>query len=440
MLLLRGRRFAVQARFWNSKSGQHARMTQSLSNTQLQLTEAQQAVVAHNHGPALVFAVAGAGKTTAMVRRVERLVREGVFPASQILATSFGKGNELDLRLKLAQWSHCRAVQVRTLHALGRRIILQAQQAGHWPEVRLNDNDNDSYDRDQRLLTIAIHEARQRMEPYAPELEGIDRQDFLSYVAACKGNLLYADLQRAALPAQAMMVAGEADAPSAVLDWYLDLYRLYEAVRLERGIVTFADMLLTGWETLVRFPDVRQAVQAQYQCVLVDEYQDINLAQSQILDQISAPHHNYMAIGDDDQTIYEWRGANPHFILDFAARYKARKYVIDDNFRCLAAPLVLANQVIAHNRQRAPKRLQLTRGFGGETLVEVHRDASIMAHEIVSKIHALHKKGWQWQDMAVLVRLNAQTPYIEQGLIAAEIPFRVSNPFYNRYEIRTLIY
>lgn len=402
------------------------------------LTAAQQAVVAHDCGPALVFAVAGAGKTTALVHRVERLVREGIFPASQILATSFGKGNERDLRAKLAQWPHCAAVQVRTLHALGRRIIAQAQQMGHWPELRLGSGDEN--DLDQRLLTIAIAEARQRREPYAPELETIDRHDFLSYVAACKGNLLYADLARAHLPQEARPAAGEAEAPTALLDWYLDLYRLYENVRLQRGAVTFADMLLTGWETLIRFPDVRRAVQEQIQCVIVDEFQDINLAQAQMLELLSAPHRNYMAIGDDDQTIYEWRGANAHFILDFERRYGARKYVIDDNFRCPAGPLILANRVIAHNRRRAAKRLQLTRGFGGETTVQIHPDAAAMARSIVNKIRTLHKMDVPWRDMAVLVRLNAQTPHLEQGLIAANIPFRVSNPFYNRYEIRTLVY
>lgn len=415
-------------------------MLDSSSAPDIPLTAAQQAVVAHDDGPALVFAVAGAGKTTAMVHRIERLVREGVFPAAQILATSFGKGNERDLRRQLDHWPHCRAVNVRTLHALGRSIIAEAQRAGHWAQLRLNHNGDESYDLDQRLLTIAIHEARQRQESFAPELEAIDRHDFLSYVAACKGNLLYADLQQAALPPPALGVAGEAEAPNVALDWYLDLYRLYEAVRLQRGIVTFADMLLTGWETLLRFPDVRQTVQGRYQCVLVDEFQDINLAQSEILHQVTAPHRNYMAIGDDDQTIYEWRGADPYFILDFTSRYKAREYIIDDNFRCPAAPLVLANRVITHNRRRAPKRLQLTRGFDGETKVEVNRDAATMARAIVGKIRSLQADGLQWQDMAVLVRLNAQTPYIEQGLIAAEIPFRVSSPFYKRYEIRTLVY
>ncbi len=403
------------------------------------LTPAQQAVVNHDKGPALVYAVAGAGKTTALIHRIERLVREGVFAPREILATSFGKGNEWDLRARLAQWPHCAAVHVHTLHALGRRIIVQAQQAGYWPQLTL-DAREDSAELDQRLLTIAINEARQRQEPWAPELETIDRHDFLSYVAACKGNLLYADLAMASLPAEARRQAGEATAPNVLLDWYLDLYWLYERARLQRGIVTFSDMLLSAWETLVRFPDVCRSVQAQYRCVLVDEFQDINLAQALILDLITAPERNYMAIGDDDQTIYEWRGANPRFILDFEQRYGAQRYIIDDNFRCPAGPLILANGVIAHNRQRAPKRLQLTQGFAGETTVQVYGDVAAMAHSIVHQIHSLQKQDIPWRDMAVLVRLNAQTPHIEQGLIAAGIPFRVSNPFYHRYEIRTLVY
>lgn len=406
----------------------------------VRLTSAQQAVVDHDAGPALVFAVAGAGKTTAMVHRIERLVRQRLFPASQILATSFGKGNEQDLRQKLAPWPHCRAVRVRTLHALGRSIIVRAQQAGHWSHVRLSPDAGESYDLDQRLLTIAIQQARLRAEPYAPELEAVDRQDFLSYVAACKGNLRYADLQRADLPSPALRVAGEAEAPGAALDWYLDLYRLFEAVRLQQGVVTFADMLLMGWEALVRYPSVLEVMQAEIQCVLVDEFQDVNRAQAQILDLLTAPNRNYMVIGDDDQTIYEWRGANPRFILEFERRYKARKYVIDDNFRSPAGPLVLANRLVAHNRQRAPKRLQLTRGFKGETRVRLQADAATMASAIVDKIQTLQDEGWRWRDMAVLVRLNAHTPYIEQGLIGAEIPFLVSNPFYSRYEIRTLVY
>lgn len=404
------------------------------------LTAAQQAVVAHDKGPALVFAVAGAGKTTAMVHRIERLVRDGVFPAGRILATSFGKGNQQDLQQRLAQWPQCRSVGVRTLHALGRGIIARAQRAGYWPNLRLNRGEEGDHDASQHLLGRAIYEARRRVEPYAPELETLDRQDFLSYVDACKGNLLYADLQAADLPPQAQSIAGQAQAPQDPLGWYLDLYRLFEEVRLQQGAITFADMLMIGWETLLRYPDVLAALQEKYTCVVVDEFQDINLAQSEILDLITQPHRNYMAIGDDDQTIYEWRGADPHFILDFEERYSSAVYTIDANFRSPAGPLLLANNVIAHNRRRAPKRLQLTQGFEGQTAVHVDADLAAMARRIVDKMVELREAGWPWNDMAVLVRLNAQTPYVEQALIAAEIPFRVSKPFYERREIKTLIY
>jgi|GEM_PF-413641 len=409
----------------------------------MDLTPAQQAVVAHDHGPALVFAVAGAGKTTAMVHRIERLVRKGIFAPGEILATSFGKGNELDIRTSLARWPHTRGVRVHTLHALGRGLIVLAQRHGNLRRLKLDHGEGSSSA--HLVLNRTLGAAWRHDVPYKPELDGLDRQDFLSYVAASKGNLRYADLESVQLPPDAQQVARQADAPPAPLSWYLDLYRLFEEVRQEMGVITFPDMLLTGWEVLVRFPEVRTAAQERARCVLVDEFQDINLAQSEILDLITAPtserpHRNYMAIGDDDQTIYEWRGASPHYILQFEERYGARRYFIQENFRSPAGPLLLANNVIAHNRQRAPKRLRLTRGFSGETALHTHQDEAAMAGHIVSQIQAFHQQGRTWREMAILVRLNAQTPPIEQALIEAEIPYLVSRPFYERPEIKTLIH
>ncbi|MFQ5422055.1 MAG: ATP-dependent helicase, partial [Anaerolineae bacterium] len=292
---------------------------------------------------------------------------------------------------------------------------------------------------EQQLLTQTLATARRQSVPYKRELDSLDRQDFLDYVGRCKGRLLYADLGHVQIPEAAFEIAGQAVDPSEQLTWYLDLYRLYEAVRLRQGVVTFADMLMTGWEALVTFPDVCERVQQRYRAVLVDEYQDINLAQSEILHLITRAHDNYMAIGDDDQTIYEWRGASPHFILQFPKRYNAATYLISDNFRCPAAPLVLANRVIEKNRQRQPKRLSLTRGFVGETAVSIDTDLNQMSRHIVSRMRRLHKAGRPLNDIAVLVRLNAQTPPIEQELIAHNIPYRVSRPFYERNEIKTLI-
>jgi len=402
-----------------------------------QPTPQQESVIAHNTGPALVFAVAGAGKTTAMVHRIERLVREGVFPAERILATSFARANVKDLREAMKKWPHCGRVHLRTLHSLGYQIIRQAVDQGLVRGLRLGGDDDEEESGGQSILGKTLTEARRRNVPFKKELDGLDWTDFLAYVGYCKGNLQYAHLERANLPAAAHKLATQAEPPPK-LGWYLDLYRLYEEIRLQQGVITFDDMLLTAWELLLRLPNLAQKVREMYQCVLVDEFQDINLVQSELLDLLT-PHRNYMAIGDDDQTIYEWRGANPRFILEFAQRYKAQTYLINDNFRCPAAPLVLANQVIRFNQKRHPKQLSLTKGFQGETTIHKVKEVATMAGEIVRRIAAAHRQGLGYNEMAVLVRINAQTPYIEQALIGQGIPYRVQQPFYDRPEIRTLI-
>ncbi len=398
----------------------------------LSLTDQQHAVVDHPLGPALVFAVAGAGKTTAMVHRIERLVREGVFAPERILATSFGAANVNDLKRALRTWPHCRTVDTRTLHSLGYDLVRRAIERGY---VRLKP---DTVEADH-VLNLMLIEARRQAVAFVRELDGFDRRDLLDYISGCKGTLAYADLAQANLPAPALKLATQAEAPAGKLDWYLAAYRLFEQVRLQRGWLTFDDMLLTGWSVLVTHADLLAEAQARYACVLVDEFQDVNLAQSEILDLITQPHRNYMAIGDDDQTIYEWRNASPQFILDFPRRYQARTYLISDNFRCPAAPLMLANTLIAHNKQRQPKRLSLTRGFDGEASVFMFESVAQQARHIVDRIVALHQSGTPLNDFAVLVRLNAQTPYLEQQLIARGLPYRVSQPFYARAEIITLI-
>ncbi len=401
----------------------------------LRLTDEQQAIVAHNEGPALVFAVAGAGKTTALVHRLERLVRERVFEPRKILATSFSRMAVDDLKRALSSWPHTQGVQVSTLHALGYRIVRKAASEGLLKLAEIKEEGAE-----QALLQRTLRRARELKVPWAQELENLEPEDFLSYVGACKGNLQYADLQGAALPPEALKVASQAEAPKA-LEWYLELYRLFEQVRQAEGLLTFDDMLMQGWEVLVRHPGILQTVQKAFQAVLVDEFQDVNLAQSELLDLITAPHRNYMAVGDDDQTIYEWRGASPRFILEFAQRYQAKKYLIRDTFRCPAPQVALAGRVIAQNQQREPKRLSLTRGFAGRVHLRMEPHMPAQAQSLVSDIAGLLAEGRKPAEMVVLVRLYAQTPYLEQALIERQIPYRVvgSTPFYQRPEIQTLL-
>ena len=403
------------------------------------LTTQQQAVVQHEDGPALVFAVAGAGKTTAMVQRIRRLVADAHCAPNHILATSFGRANVLDLRQALAAWPACRSVDTRTLHSLGREVIVTAQRLGYAGQWQVNGRKENSDNLAHQLLNQAITLAYKEKLSFQRELDSFDRQDFLDYVGSCKGNLAYADLSGATLPSEARRRAQQAQPPADALAWYLDLYRLYERARLADGCITFDDMLLTGWELLVTYPDLLNQVQSRYRHVLVDEFQDINHAQAEILDLLTQPHRNYMAIGDDDQTVYEWRGANPRFILDFPKRYNAQTYLMDENFRCPAGPLTLANEVIGHNKKRQAKRLHLTRGFGGTTALTFSRTEKEMAEALVGQIERLHQSGVSLDEMAVLVRLNAQTPLLEQALISRQITYRSANPFYERTEIPTLM-
>lgn len=404
------------------------------------LTEQQQAIVNHNLGPALVFAVAGAGKTTAMVQRIARLVREGVFAPEQILATSFNKAANEEIEARLKNYPGCHYVGVKTLHALGYLIIREAARRGYLPQMRTGGQRNGFEVQDRQLFYKTLAQARQQRVPYADELNRLDHEDFLTYIGACKGNLHYAELERAQLPPAACKLAQPAKAPAG-LPWYLQLYRLYEEVRMREGILTFDDMVMTGWEMLVRHEDVLTHMRRQFQCVLVDEYQDINLAQAELLDLLTWPGRNYMAIGDDDQTIYEWRGASPRFILGFQERYNAQVYPMTANFRCKAPHVVLANRVIEHNRVRQPKTMSLTQGFDGTVHLHLEASAEQMGQHIATEINAALRNGHTANQIAVLVRIYAQTPPVEQHLITAGIPYEIvgSEPFYERPEVRLLL-
>jgi len=414
-------------------------MTASPTVRNLQLTAQQRAIVAHNAGPALVFAVAGAGKTTAMAQRIARLVAEQVFPAPQILATTFNRSAAKELRDRLNVWPGCEKVDVRTLHSLGGAIIHTAHRRGYLPHIAKSafariDQAGD------HLLNKTLAVARSSKVSYADELNNFDRQEFQTILGIWKGQLAYADLAGAELPKAATGIAQQAVAPRGKA-WYLALYQLYESVRREEGLITFDDQLMTSWELLIRHPDLLTEWQARYQALLVDEFQDVNQAQAEILDLLSVPHRNYMAIGDDDQTIYEWRGADPSFILNFEQRYRAQVYFMTENFRCTAGQIVLANGVIRHNKKRRAKALQLTQGFAGVTALYAHSAAELMGSAIAEQVVAAQRAGSALKEIAILVRVYSQTPPVEQALIALNIPYVVEGdlPFYLRPEVQTLI-
>jgi DNA helicase-2/ATP-dependent DNA helicase PcrA len=401
------------------------------------LTPQQQLVVAHDRGPALVFATAGAGKTTTMTARIERLVRQHIFRPGEILATAFNRDAADAIKRNLKRLG-VEGVQVQTLHGLGYGIVRQAGKLGLLPEASENKGGFDGVER--RILWAALDEARRRKVEYAAELNRLDQDDFLSFVARCKGNLRYADLSRVELSPAARHIASQASPPEDRA-WYLPLFRLYEDVRRSRGWISYDDMVTSAWELLMAHSSLLKAVQSAYACLLVDEFQDVNLAQAELVELIARPHGNLMVIGDDDQTIYEWRGAQPRFILEFAQRHKAKVYFLEDNFRCRASQVALANAVIVYSPARSPKSVKLTQGFEGETVLHRPADEAAQGQAVVEQVQRALRDGRRAEGIAVLVRLFAQTAAIEACLLEAGIPYRVEGerPFYQREEAKVLL-
>ena len=399
-----------------------------------QLTEEQRRIVRHGEGPALVFAVAGAGKTTALVHRVARLVERGVAPGD-ILASSFSRATVRDLEAGLRALG-LSGVGCRTLHSLGRRLIQQAEAEHHWSR-RLGDEDVHPGRLGSVLAGRALSRLAREREVDDHDLD-IDRGELEDQISAWKAQLCYPDLEAAALPDAARQAARQAEHDN---EDFVTLYRYYEAERAREGWVTFDDMLLEGWEALLRFEDLRARAQQAYEHVLVDEFQDVSRVQHQLIDVLTAPHRNYMAVGDDDQCIYEWRGADPSFILEFRETYGADEYLIRDTFRPQAPHTALANAVIAHNDRRREKYLNLTRGFGGQAEMVAADGATDEAGRLADALEAHLDTGRSLSDMVVLVRQYAQTPPLEQVLIDREVPYRVvgSVPFYRRRPVQVLL-
>lgn len=393
----------------------------------MQLTPEQQRIVAHATGPAVVYAVAGAGKSTTMAYRVQALVARGVRP-ERILVSSFSRETVAEIRRKIESLD-VHGVACLTFNALGRRIVHYAVQQGHWPAF----DEKDMELRPAQLALRAMLELSRRLGKSLAELE-INTEDLQTWISICKGNLLYAEFSSAHVAAP----AGQAKHNNP---HYLAAYRLYEELRQQGRYLTFDDQLLLAWEAMTRFPTIRTWASQCYDYVLIDEFQDVNRAQVEIADMLTETHRNYMAIGDDDQCIYEWRGAAVQYILDFRQRYNAAAYVISDNFRCPAEAALLAGQVIALNQQRQIKPLIAQKGFGGLVRLQGFATQQDLAQQLVGEYQRLCAEGMQPEQAVVLVRSYAQTPAIEARLIQAGCAYRIvgSQRFYQRPEVKVLL-
>lgn len=386
------------------------------------MTDEQQAVARWTHGPALVFAVAGAGKSSTLAQRALALLAQGYQPR-EIVMTTFSRDARQSLQDKLPAES---GLQVMTLHGLAHQILREAQRQGlsQWnigPE---------GFGR--RLLEQArrelIGETDQAERELIAALRAVGPEDFETYLGVEKGALRLPTLPPETEELSAIAQVWAPEGPAA----YRALYERHDELRRDRGWLDYDDSIVQAWALLAAHPQLRPA---HWKQIMVDEFQDVSRAQAEMLDLVAQGSDCYMAIGDDDQTVYQWRGASPEMILDFPKRYGAAVFTLSVNWRCPADVVALSAAVIRGNRVRAPKEMRAATARCGVTIHtgDERAPGQLAAH--------LVRQGLPPESLAILVRTYAQTAAIEEVLIQEGLPYQITGqvPFYRRREAQTLM-
>lgn len=386
------------------------------------LNPAQREAVLHHTGPILVLAGAGSGKTRVLTTRIARLVgQHGVSP-SAILAVTFTNKAAGEMRERIGRLlgEPPTGMWVGTFHAIGARMLRANAELAH-RTVSFT-----IYDQDDTLALVKRLMERRGLSPkeYAPKA-------VLAAISDAKNALVpESEYERLALDPFARAVAV--------------VYGDMEPALRQLNAVTFDDLLVLPVRLLERHADRLEGYRRRFQFLLVDEYQDTNGAQYRFVKLLAGGHGNIMVVGDDDQSIYGWRGADIRNILDFEKDFPSARLVrLEENYRSTPSILELANQVISANTERRGKTLRPTRAGGERVTVVTTSDERDEADFVAGEI-AARRAGpgaLALRDFAILYRTNAQSRAMEEAMRKHAIPYRLVGAvrFYDRREIRDLM-
>ena len=392
-----------------------------MTSTPDDLNPAQRDAVNTTEGPLLVLAGAGSGKTRVLTYRIAHLVRDkGVSPA-EILAITFTNKAAQEMRERLGGLvgPASRAMWVMTFHAFcGRLLRADGGRLGFTRAFTIYDEDDS-----RRLMTSVAAELD--LDPKQYPIKGI-----ASRISSAKNQLVG--------PAEY-----EAKAATPPEKATAKVYRRYQQRIAEANAMDFDDMLVNAERLLREHPDVLEFYQDRFRYVLVDEYQDTNKAQYEIVNRLASRDRNLMVVGDDDQSIYSWRGADITNILEFERDYPDATVIrLEQNYRSTETILAAANAVVANNRGRKSKTLW-TANVGGEAIVrysatDERDEARFVAEEVERLLRDEHRS---YADFAVFYRTNAQSRVIEDTFLRAGVPYRLvgGTRFFERAEIRDVM-
>ena len=384
------------------------------------LNPAQREAVLTTEGPLLVLAGAGSGKTRVLTFRIAHMLGDlGVKPW-QVLAITFTNKAAAEMRERLAALipSGTRGMWVCTFHAMCVRMLREdADLLGYTGQFTIYDDD------DSKRMVRDIMQAL-----------GIEQKQFPINMIRSK----ISSAKNAMIGPEDMLKSADSPNDKKAAQVYLELERRLRAA----NAMDFDDLLVRALELLRTRPEVLDKYQERFRYISVDEYQDTNHVQYEIANLLAAKYQNLMVVGDDDQSIYSWRGADITNILDFEKDFKDCKTVkLEQNYRSTGHILSAANAVVRHNSQRKDKRLFTAEGDGEKIQAFQASDERDEGRWIAGEIEKLHAKGTSYDDIAVFYRTNAQSRILEDMFLRAGVPYKIvgGTRFFDRAEIRDVM-
>lgn len=378
------------------------------------LNDEQCAAVKQIDGALLILAGAGSGKTKTLTTRLAYLIDEVGIPASATLTLTFTNKAAMEMR-------------IRALNLISRKdsappLLCTFHKFG--------------------LLFLKLHIHLLNRKANFILLDNDDRKRILrSFKSNVSISLIGAEISRyknlLLSPAEALQQAQDGTYKEVA-----KIYGAYNEYLLEKNMVDFDDLLLLSYKILDENPTLCAEISQKYNYIMVDEYQDTNELQYKLLKKLCATHNNICVVGDDDQSIYGWRGAKIQNILDFKDNFKGAKIIrLEKNYRSTSEILDMANKLIAFNAKRLGKELQSTRGSGKEVELMDSIDERVESAQIANRIKRLLESGVKANEIAILFRLNALSRSIEDGLNKAQIPYKLigTTRFYERAEIKDIL-
>lgn len=386
------------------------------------LNDEQREAVLCTEGPLLVLAGAGSGKTRVLTHRIAYLVEEKGIAPWQILAITFTNKAAKEMRERVAALlgGRTRGMWVSTFHAMCVRILRDdADKIGYDKNFSIYDTDDL-----KRLVKTIMIELDADPKQISPAV-------VLSQISQAKNALMSpADLHK------------KYEGTNSRGELIADVYERLERRLKNLSAMDFDDLLLKCHELFSKYPEVLESYQERFRYILVDEYQDTNAVQYALTNMLARKYKNLMVVGDDDQSIYSWRGADISNILSFKKDYPDAHLVkLEQNYRSTGHILSAANAVVSHNARREKKALYTKAGAGAKVEVFQAQDDRDEGRWIGAEIEKLHDNGTAFGDMAVFYRTNAQSRILEDMLLRAGVPYKIvgGTRFFDRAEIRDVM-